>query len=587
VDPVLIHIGYPKTATSWLRPRFFGNPDTGYLWLSNSKGQPVHRIVRDRPLEFDGADVRREFEPLLREADQANLLPVVSLERLSGHAFSGGFDSKQIADRLREVFPEARILAVVREQRSMILSTYTQYVREGGTLPLKHFIKPRSTKSMRVPSFDLRHFQYHHLLSYYRRLFGPERVLALTYEQFVRDPADFVSKVARFAGRPVESDVLASLPFDTRSNPSPSAAAIELRRRLNWLGFEGELNPDPPFRGARVARAVRQLSDWVERSGVLPRAVGAQRDEAHHRIISRRVRDVYVESKDKSLNYFTEFFEPAPEILGVPMFYAPSPEVERFEASAKDERLALTPREVQRLLADPASAPRYLVASGTLAFKTSPGYDPVSHSAFLQDFYRSISLRAELARQLEDWYDENLHGHFVVGLCVSTLNLNKPIQPGKRGRRVNDRIFKNEDRFLHKIAKACEQAVRGLPEPLSRGYKIFFTTDSPEMSELLSRLPRAVTRRKVFPPQGAGRRFTDYESLGYTDRAAAADAIIDMLLLGRCDALVKNRTNYTYYALSVTRYFSGNVRDFEALYPSIRLRRAMWRARGLLKGRDH
>jgi hypothetical protein len=33
----------------------------------------VHRLIRDRPLEFDAAAVRREFEPLLEEAKAADL----------------------------------------------------------------------------------------------------------------------------------------------------------------------------------------------------------------------------------------------------------------------------------------------------------------------------------------------------------------------------------------------------------------------------------------------------------------------------------------------------------------------------------
>ena len=38
--------------------------------------------------------------------------------------------------------------------------------------------------------------------------------------------------------------------------------------------------------------------------------------------------------KDKTLNYFTEFFVPIPEILGVPIHYAPFPGVGRLRAIA-------------------------------------------------------------------------------------------------------------------------------------------------------------------------------------------------------------------------------------------------------------
>jgi hypothetical protein len=93
---------------------------------------PVHTLVRARPFDFDAATVRSEFEPMLADAEREGLLPIVSFPRLSGHPYSGGYDSRPIADRIAQVFPEARILIVIREQRSTIVSTYKQYVHAGG-----------------------------------------------------------------------------------------------------------------------------------------------------------------------------------------------------------------------------------------------------------------------------------------------------------------------------------------------------------------------------------------------------------------------------------------------------------------------
>src|SRR6266511_2043126 len=216
--PVLIHIGYHKTGTNWLQRHFFGDSRTGLQWVGKSGGDhPARQLVRARPLEFDAAASRAQFEPLLRRAGTEGLLPVVSYERLSGHPFSGGHDSKEIANRLKEVFPEAKVLVVIREQRSMILSTYKQYVKAGGPSSLPRFLAPPRSTSMRVPWFDLRQFEYEHLLRHYRAVFGEEAVLALAFDQFVRDPPAYVAAIGRFAGHPVDDELLASLPFDARS----------------------------------------------------------------------------------------------------------------------------------------------------------------------------------------------------------------------------------------------------------------------------------------------------------------------------------------------------------------------------------
>src|SRR5262245_6185327 len=101
---------------------------------------PSREIIRIRPLEFDAAAVRATFEPALRKIRDQGLLPVVSNERLSGHPSSGGYDSKEIADRLAAVFPEGRVLIVIREQHSVIESVYKQYVLAGGPSPFELFV---------------------------------------------------------------------------------------------------------------------------------------------------------------------------------------------------------------------------------------------------------------------------------------------------------------------------------------------------------------------------------------------------------------------------------------------------------------
>jgi hypothetical protein len=297
MGPVLIHIGYHKTASGWLRRRFFVDPRTG-LGSIGKRGtrHPVRQLAGARPFEFDVETSRKQFEPLLRNEEEKGLLPVIAFERLSGHPISGGYDSKQIADRLIKTFPEARILVVLREQRAIILSTYNQYIREGGPLPLKTFINPPVTKSLRVPWFDLRHFEYHHLLAYYHELFGADRVLALTYEQFRANPADFVTKIADFAGRPLSEEVLRSLPFGEVANRSPSPTAVELHRRLNKLAWVADVNPSPVFTAKAVRRRVRPLTEALKVSQLGTDRMNEQRHAELHRVIENAVGDRYAAS---------------------------------------------------------------------------------------------------------------------------------------------------------------------------------------------------------------------------------------------------------------------------------------------------
>jgi hypothetical protein len=53
---------------------------------------------------------------------------VITDERLSGNPQSGGYDSRELADKTPRTFPDSKMLIVVREQTAIIYSSYKQYV---------------------------------------------------------------------------------------------------------------------------------------------------------------------------------------------------------------------------------------------------------------------------------------------------------------------------------------------------------------------------------------------------------------------------------------------------------------------------
>src|SRR3546814_8368538 len=93
-----------------------------------------------------------------------------------------------IADRLRETFPDARILIVIREQRALIRSMYSQHITDGGTGTLGRFLNRPEPGLGRKPWFDPEVYAFDRLIAYYCGLFGAERVLALPFELLAREP---------------------------------------------------------------------------------------------------------------------------------------------------------------------------------------------------------------------------------------------------------------------------------------------------------------------------------------------------------------------------------------------------------------
>lgn len=231
----LIHIGYHKTASTWLQKHFFSRGDIG-----------AHRVKADlgfhdvHPLHFSAAAYKNHYHPRLLEVDRDHV-PVISNERLSGHPHSGGFDCKEIADRLKAVFPNAKILMVIREQRDAILSSWFQYVKKGGTGSLKNYLRPRADGH--VPLFHRDHFSYDGLISYYQNLFGRERVKVLTFELFRGEPTLFLEQIARFGGLTLPE----GLALQKKSNIAAPPVKVMLRSRLNLLIRRDTVNECSPY----------------------------------------------------------------------------------------------------------------------------------------------------------------------------------------------------------------------------------------------------------------------------------------------------------------------------------------------------
>jgi hypothetical protein len=294
---VLVHVGYHKTGSNWLQRELFDKASAGYRWLGKRPAtHPVWRLVADRALEFDSVEVRRDFEPLLLKAEERGLQPVVSLERLSGHPFSGGHDSSQIAERLSTVLPDSRILIVVREQHAVIVSTYKQYVKAGGACTLPQFLDSPTKQNWRVPWFDFRQFEYDHLIRKYHSLYGQENVLVLPFEQFVRDGRGFVERIAGFAEREIPEDVIERLPFTRRSNPSPSAITIAALRRLNQFTPRTELNPSPFVESRLTARLAARLKKSDALAAIVPGVLVTKSDARLRRLVAEAAGDRYAAS---------------------------------------------------------------------------------------------------------------------------------------------------------------------------------------------------------------------------------------------------------------------------------------------------
>jgi len=243
----VVHVGYHKTASSWLQVSVF--PQLGGIRYTDPQLRSFVDSLSTTPDHlFDARDVLA----LRAQVDQlgAGRL-LISHEGISGSLWDGYGAGPRNAERLHAVLPGAKILIVVRRQDEMLRSIHGQYVIEGGTRSLVDFVTGQSVEGSQ---FSLRHLEYDHLVSRYTELFGGDSVWVMPYEYLRASPAAFVGELCEAVGIAALDRVSAA-----RSNRSPSTVGLGLLRTWNRLFRESRFNRVPLVRPLPGARRVRQL----------------------------------------------------------------------------------------------------------------------------------------------------------------------------------------------------------------------------------------------------------------------------------------------------------------------------------------
>jgi hypothetical protein len=234
---MLVHIGYFKTGSTWLQKRIFPCEALGFCSLWRDRAVPFRELIAPLSYNFDREYARSVMLPDVEKIQAQGLVPVLSDENLCGNPSPWGYEGGPIARRLYSVFPDARVLICIREQRAMLLSLYRQSVRWGYASSLQAFfdrIQNDSKLKRKEPGsfipLGLHFLKYDALVRFYIELFGAENVLVLPYELLRDNQAAFVNRILRHSGLQAVAQLERS-----RDNVSESIPALSFRRRLNWL----------------------------------------------------------------------------------------------------------------------------------------------------------------------------------------------------------------------------------------------------------------------------------------------------------------------------------------------------------------
>lgn len=205
--PPVIYLGYHKTGSKWIWKHFFTRH---YPTRQVSLLQPSATEV---PVTGGGA-------------------PLVLRQRIEDGLMGG--QPAALADIIHDRFPDARVVAGIRSQRSMLASHYGQYVTNGGRLDFTAYLdQVVKTK-----------WHYYRVLKPFFDRFG-DRMLVYLFEEFRDDTFAVLRRLRDFVGPPqggLADDELHRIAALAPMNPQRSDLVVDTMLLLNRLRMRHQKN---------------------------------------------------------------------------------------------------------------------------------------------------------------------------------------------------------------------------------------------------------------------------------------------------------------------------------------------------------
>lgn len=252
---VVVHPGFVKTATSTLQMAVFPKLE-GVNYLGMPADDPkvasaISALCQVDGVRYDSASLRGA---LTRHLDDERI-NVISHENFTYYRSK---DKSLIAYRIKELFPDAKIIFTIRNQRDLIRSWYLQKRRPHRPfMSFKTWWKNITMYPYRTILDDV---EFDSVIGCYEQLFGPENVGVFLYE-VLRDKPDLFSRdVAALTG--MNADAMTRALERNRLNPSVTT------RHLAFSRFVTNYVPAAladTFEAAVPVKAMARFREWQAR----------------------------------------------------------------------------------------------------------------------------------------------------------------------------------------------------------------------------------------------------------------------------------------------------------------------------------
>lgn len=180
---ILIHIGFPKTGSTFLQYWLQRHPQIHYH-SGSLGGFRDPKEIAEYAYQNDGP--HKVFA--ISEEDLSALGGKVEKRGVQPNLFDTERWQTNTCKTLHALFPRATVVIVTRGFESLLRSGYSEYIKFGGILAFTEFLEEILPSAQRL-------YNYSFLINTYIQYFGNDNVLVLPYELLKNEPEVFLSEI--------------------------------------------------------------------------------------------------------------------------------------------------------------------------------------------------------------------------------------------------------------------------------------------------------------------------------------------------------------------------------------------------------
>lgn len=282
-NPQVLHIGFSKCASTYLRAIFRAHPRIHLVFKSGF-------FTPFLAPELTFADYQRLFHdgPGVVNVESDEHLTLPGVHPTLGVRTTNLDEFARVADRIRACLPDVKLIMVIRNQVSLLVSRYSEYLITGGSLGFESFAAALLGSAPGDNLWYQNH--YRQLVAILEERFPPDQLLVLMQEAMRDETAATVTQVLEFIGLDVAGHLQDGLRSERRSLSYAGMHLLAfLNRPLVRHSSFGGAPPDtrvPLSLFRNIVRGVRAL-DYYALGSLSPKSSAVMTDVLARRILAQ------------------------------------------------------------------------------------------------------------------------------------------------------------------------------------------------------------------------------------------------------------------------------------------------------------